>query len=54
MYIPKFSVDVEYRLRQANLLHLRDGTHLIPSKELKHNILETIICLESISNKCRI
>ncbi len=24
LYIPKFSVDVEYRLRQANLLHLRD------------------------------
>ncbi|XP_049889945.1 sterile alpha motif domain-containing protein 3-like [Epinephelus moara] len=42
MYIPKFSVDVEYRLRQANLLHLRDGTHLIPSKELKHDILERL------------
>ncbi|XP_071350986.1 sterile alpha motif domain-containing protein 3-like isoform X2 [Trachinotus anak] len=42
LYIPKFSVDVEYRLRQANLLHLRDGTHLIPSKELKHDILERL------------
>ncbi|XP_015253622.1 PREDICTED: uncharacterized protein LOC107099862 [Cyprinodon variegatus] len=42
MYIPKFSVDVEYRLRQANLLHFRDGTHLIPSKELKHDILERL------------
>ncbi|MED6285871.1 hypothetical protein CHARACLAT_033608, partial [Characodon lateralis] len=42
MYIPKLSVDVEYRLRQANLLHLRDGTHLIPSKELKHDILERV------------
>nr|XP_054598849.1 sterile alpha motif domain-containing protein 3-like [Nothobranchius furzeri] len=42
MYIPKFSVDVEYRLRQANLLHLRDGTHLNPSKELKHDILERL------------
>ncbi|MEQ2174945.1 hypothetical protein GOODEAATRI_012982, partial [Goodea atripinnis] len=42
MYIPKFSVDVEYRLRQANLLHRRDGTHLIPSKELKHDILERV------------
>lgn len=42
MHIPKFSVDVEYRLRQANLLHLRDGTHLNPSKELKHDILERL------------
>ena len=42
MYIPKFSVDVEYRLRQANLLHLRDGTHLTPSKELRHDILERL------------
>ena len=42
MYLPKFSVDMEYRLRQANLLHLRDGTHLIPSKELKHDILERL------------
>lgn len=40
MYVPKFSVDVEYRLRQAKLLHLRDGTHFVPSKELKHDILE--------------
>ena len=37
--IPKFSVDVEYRLRQGNLLYLRDGTHLNVTKELKHNIL---------------
>ena len=42
MYIPKFSVDVEYRLCQANLLHLSDGTHIIPSKELKHDILERL------------
>lgn len=42
MHIPQFSVDVEYRLRQANLLHLRDGTHLNPSKELKHDILERL------------
>ena len=42
MYIPKYSIDVEYRLCQANLLHLRDGTHIIPSKELKHDILERL------------
>lgn len=42
LYIPKFSVDVEYRLRQANLLYLKDGSHLIPSKELKHDILERL------------
>lgn len=42
MYIPKFSVEVKYRLRQANLLHLRDGTHIIPSKELQHDILERL------------
>ncbi|CAM4598821.1 unnamed protein product [Leuciscus chuanchicus] len=42
MYIPKVSADVEYRLRQANLLHLRDGTHFNPSKELKHDILERL------------
>lgn len=42
MYIPKFSVDVEYRMRQENLVHLRDGIHLIPSKELKHDILERL------------
>lgn len=42
MYIPKFSVDVIYRLSQANLLYPRDGTHLNPSKELKHDILESL------------
>ncbi|XP_078020836.1 uncharacterized protein LOC144459906 [Epinephelus lanceolatus] len=40
--IPKFSVDVEYRLRQGNLLYLRDGTHLNVTKELKHDILEKL------------
>lgn len=39
-YIPTFSVDVEYRLRQADLLYLAEGTHLRVSKELKHEILE--------------
>ena len=40
--IPKFSVDVEYRLRQGNLLYLRDATYLKMTKELKHDILERL------------
>lgn len=41
-HIPAFSVDIQYRLRQADLLYLRDGTHLKVSKELKHEILERL------------
>lgn len=40
--IPKFSVDVEYHLRQGNLLYLRDGTYLKVTKESKHDILEKL------------
>lgn len=40
--VPNFSVDVEYRLRQANLLYFRDGTHLKVTKDLKHEILERL------------
>lgn len=40
--IPKFSVDVEYRFRQGDLLYLRDGTYLKVTKELKHDILEKL------------
>lgn len=40
--IPIFSVYVEYRLRQADLICHRDGTHLKLSKELKHEILERL------------
>ncbi|XP_060929384.1 uncharacterized protein LOC133003615 isoform X2 [Limanda limanda] len=40
--IPNFSVDVAYRLRQADLLFFRDGTPLKVSKELKHEILERL------------
>lgn len=39
---PKFSVDVEFRLRQANLIYLKDGTHLKVTKELKHDILQKL------------
>ncbi|XP_030580944.1 uncharacterized protein LOC115777240 [Archocentrus centrarchus] len=37
-----FPVDVAYRLRQADLQFLRDGTHLKVTKELKHEILERL------------
>lgn len=40
--IPKFSVYVEYRLRQGNLLYLRDETNLKVPKEMKHDILEKL------------
>lgn len=40
--IPKFPVDVEYRLRQGNLLYLRDGVYLKVTKELKHDIFEKL------------
>uniref|UniRef100_A0A3B4X9P7 PB1 domain-containing protein n=1 Tax=Seriola lalandi dorsalis TaxID=1841481 RepID=A0A3B4X9P7_SERLL len=40
--IPTFSVDVQYRLRQADLLFMSEGTHLKVSKELKHEILERL------------
>uniref|UniRef100_A0A8C2CVT6 Uncharacterized protein n=1 Tax=Cyprinus carpio TaxID=7962 RepID=A0A8C2CVT6_CYPCA len=40
--IPTFPVDVEYRLRQANLQYMRDQTFLKVSTELKHEILEKL------------
>ncbi|ROL45333.1 hypothetical protein DPX16_23761 [Anabarilius grahami] len=39
---PKLSVDVEFRLRQANLIYLKDGAHLKVTKELKHDILQKL------------
>lgn len=39
-HIPTFSLDVEYRLRQADLLYLAEATYLKVTKELKHEILE--------------
>ncbi|KTF79519.1 hypothetical protein cypCar_00042888 [Cyprinus carpio] len=41
-HILKFSVDVEYRLCQGNLLYLKDGTNLKVIKEMKHDILEKL------------
>lgn len=40
--IPNFSVEVEFRLRQANLAYLRDKTHWNPPKDVKHSILEKL------------
>lgn len=40
--LPKFSVDVEYRLRQGNLCYLKDGTMMKVSKEMKHDILHKL------------
>lgn len=40
--IPDFSVDINYRLRQGDLLHLRDGTYLCVSRDMKHEILQKL------------
>ncbi|XP_070399908.1 uncharacterized protein [Nothobranchius furzeri] len=53
--IPKFPVDVEYRLRQGNLLYMRDGVLLKITKDLKHEILdklaETIYAFKAYTDK---
>lgn len=38
--IPKFSVYVEYRLHQGNLMHLNNCTSLKVTRDMKHGILE--------------
>ncbi|XP_035271196.1 uncharacterized protein LOC118226062 [Anguilla anguilla] len=40
--IPNFAVDVEYRLRQGNLIYTRDETHLQVPHDMKHKILEKL------------
>lgn len=40
--IPKFSVDVEFRLRQANLLFLKNNKYLNVPRDMKHSILEKL------------
>ena len=40
--IPNFSVDVEYRLRQADLAFMKDGTRMTLSRDMKHDILEKL------------
>ncbi|GAA6101495.1 sterile alpha motif domain-containing protein 3-like [Tachysurus ichikawai] len=42
--IPSFSVDVEYRLRQGNLLFMRDKTYLKVPRDMK--------CLKSLLRLC--
>lgn len=40
--IPNFPVDIEYRLRQGNLLYMRDKTYLQVPRDMKHEILEKL------------
>lgn len=40
--IPSFSVDVNFRLRQADLLYLKDGKCLKLSRDVKHDILQRL------------
>ncbi|KAM9354907.1 sterile alpha motif domain-containing protein 3-like [Pholidichthys leucotaenia] len=40
--IPYFPVDIEYRLRQGNLLYMRDKTYLQVPRAMKHEILEKL------------
>lgn len=40
--IPNISVDVEFRLREANLAYLRDQTYLSVTRNMKHSILEKL------------
>ncbi len=40
--IPNFSVDVEYRLRQADLLFMKDHLPMTLSRDMKHDILEKL------------
>ena len=40
--IQEFSVDINYRLRQGDLVYMRDGTLLQMSRDMKHAILERL------------
>lgn len=40
--VPYFSVDIEYRLRQGNLIYMRDGTRMSVSRDMKHDILQKL------------
>ena len=40
--IPNFSVDVGYRLIQADLAFMKDGTRMTLPREMKHDILEKL------------
>ncbi|KAK7921878.1 hypothetical protein WMY93_008780 [Mugilogobius chulae] len=40
--VPKFSVDIEYRLRQADLIYMRDEKRLKVTRDMKHDILQKL------------
>ena len=40
--IPNFSIDVEYRLRQADLAFMKDETRMTLPRDMKHDILEKL------------
>ncbi|XP_054868646.1 uncharacterized protein LOC118469483 [Amphiprion ocellaris] len=40
--VPYFSVNTEYRLRQGNLIYMRDGTRKSVSRDMKHDILQKL------------
>uniref|UniRef100_A0A3Q3ERP0 Uncharacterized protein n=1 Tax=Kryptolebias marmoratus TaxID=37003 RepID=A0A3Q3ERP0_KRYMA len=40
--VPYFSVNTEYRLRQENLIYMRDGTGMSLSRDMKHDILQKL------------
>lgn len=40
--VPHFSVNTEYRLRQGNLIYMRDGTLMSVSRDMKHAILQKL------------
>jgi hypothetical protein len=40
--VPNFSVDVGYRLIQADLAFMKDGTRMTLPREMKHDILEKL------------
>lgn len=40
--IPNFPVDIEYRLRQGNLIYMTDQTYFQVSRDMKHEILQKL------------
>lgn len=40
--VPNFSVNTEYRLRQGNLIYMKDGTRMSVSRDMKHDILQKL------------
>lgn len=41
--IPDFSVDINYRVRQGDLLYMGDGTYLTVPRDMKHEILQKLV-----------